>query len=83
LESKKQSVARCFLVQYTKNGENIPNGHLIHQHPSLQGPLEFNQSGIFGSKIHIPSGNPGRNTDKKRREEGRVQSDQIGQIFAH
>jgi hypothetical protein len=54
--------------------QNIPNGHRIieravkckyrtaikftNQHLSLQDTTKFILIGIFGSKIHIPSGNP-------------------------
>jgi hypothetical protein len=32
--------------------QNIPNGHNIHQHLSLQDPLKLNQIWIFGLKIY-------------------------------
>jgi general stress protein 26 len=57
-------VARFFLVQHTKTGkiyhitikhtewtQNLPNGHKIYQHLSLQDPTKFTQIGIFGLKI--------------------------------
>jgi hypothetical protein len=61
-------VARFFLVQHTKMGENIPNnpkmyqidktipnrpnGYIIYQHLPFQDPPKFTQIGIFGSKIY-------------------------------
>jgi hypothetical protein len=50
-------VARFYLVEYTKTGENIPNdqkipnGRKIYQHYPLQDPPKFTQIGIFALKI--------------------------------
>jgi hypothetical protein len=38
---------------------NSPSGYRIYQTLLFQGPPKITQIGIFGSKIHIPSGNPG------------------------
>jgi hypothetical protein len=43
-------------TKYTKWPQNIPNGHKIDQHLSLQDPLNFTQIGIFGLK-KMPFGN--------------------------
>jgi hypothetical protein len=49
---------------YIPNGHKIyqirPNGHKMYQHLPLQDPPKFTQIGIFGLKICMPSGNPGR-----------------------
>jgi hypothetical protein len=37
--------------KYTKWPQNIPNGHKIYQHLSLQDPPKFTQIGILGLKI--------------------------------
>jgi hypothetical protein len=44
------------IYQMTVNG---PNGHRIDQHLPLQDRAKFTQIGIFGLKLHLPSGNPG------------------------
>jgi hypothetical protein len=48
------------MVSYT-NGSKIEQMAIkLYQHFSLQDTPKFTQIWIFGLKIHIPSGNPGR-----------------------
>jgi hypothetical protein len=51
-----QSAIKC---EYQITG-NWPNDHKIYQYLPLQDPPKFTQTGIFGLKICIPSGNPAR-----------------------
>jgi hypothetical protein len=44
--------------------QNIPNGHKIYQHFPFQGPSKFTQIGIFGLKLHKPSGNPAEDASR-------------------
>jgi hypothetical protein len=46
-------------MKYIKWPQNIPNDHEIYQHFPFQLPPKYGQVGIFGMKMHIPSGNPG------------------------
>jgi hypothetical protein len=45
-------------------GKNRPNGNKIYQQLPLQDRSEFTQIWIFGLKIGVPSGNPGRKIRK-------------------
>jgi hypothetical protein len=66
------SVARFFLLQHTKTGENkpnnqkyikwpqnIPNGRKIYRHLPLQVPPKFTQIRYDFWLENMPSGNPG------------------------
>jgi hypothetical protein len=46
-------------IKHKKWLQNGPNGPKLYQHFLFQGPPKFTQTGIFGSKMRMPSGSPG------------------------